>query len=94
MYVFFNRTNIFCDKYDSSQQTYCKRLRVLCPEHTKEPKVIQFEPCIKLSMCTVVETRFVDGIYIISLPFSPPPLLSASQIGPKDIQFIACAKLS
>ena len=34
-----SRTNIFCDKYDSSQQTYCKRLRVLCPEHTKEPKV-------------------------------------------------------
>ena len=32
-------TNIFCDKYDSSQKTYCKRLRVLCPEHTKEPKV-------------------------------------------------------
>ena len=34
-----HRTNIFCDKYDSSQKTYCKRLRVLCPEHTKEPKV-------------------------------------------------------
>ncbi len=33
------RTNIFCDKFDSSQKTYCKRLRVLCPEHTKEPKV-------------------------------------------------------
>jgi len=34
------RTNIFCDKYDPIQNTYCKRLRVLCPEHTKEPKVI------------------------------------------------------
>jgi len=34
------RTNIFCDKYDPVQNTYCKRLRVLCPEHTKEPKVV------------------------------------------------------
>ena len=34
------RTNIFCDKFDATQQTYCKRLRVLCPEHTKEPKVL------------------------------------------------------
>ena len=32
-------TNIFCDKYDAVQKTYCKRLRVLCPYHTKEPKV-------------------------------------------------------
>ena len=41
--VFFpspTRTNIFCDKYDAAEQTYCKRLRVLCPEHTKEPKVL------------------------------------------------------
>ena len=36
---FVYSTNIFCDKYDSSQKTYCKRLKVLCPEHTKEPKV-------------------------------------------------------
>ena len=42
-YAFFlsllHSINIFCDKYDSSQGTYCKRLKVLCPEHTKEPKV-------------------------------------------------------
>ncbi|XP_003387467.1 PREDICTED: CXXC-type zinc finger protein 1-like isoform X1 [Amphimedon queenslandica] len=37
--------NIFCDKYDSSQGTYCKRLKVLCPEHTKEPKVAPHEIC-------------------------------------------------
>ena len=37
--TFHRSTNIFCDKYDASQKTYCKRLRVLCPEHTKEPKV-------------------------------------------------------
>ena len=31
--------NLFCDYYNSQQKIYCKRLRVLCPEHTKEPKV-------------------------------------------------------
>ncbi|XP_028398444.1 CXXC-type zinc finger protein 1-like isoform X2 [Dendronephthya gigantea] len=37
--------NLFCDFYNSQQKTYCKRLRVLCPEHTKEPKVSQREVC-------------------------------------------------
>ena len=37
------RTDIFCDKYDPIQNTYCKRLRVLCPEHTREPKVVMSE---------------------------------------------------
>ena len=36
--TFFFR-NLFCDYYNSQQKIYCKRLRVLCPEHTKEPKV-------------------------------------------------------
>ncbi|KAJ8301982.1 hypothetical protein KUTeg_020969 [Tegillarca granosa] len=31
--------SMFCDYYNSQQKTYCKRLKVLCPEHTKEPKV-------------------------------------------------------
>lgn len=38
-------TSIFCDKYDPVQQSYCKRLRVLCPEHTKEPKISPNEVC-------------------------------------------------
>lgn len=38
-------TNIFCDYYNSQQRTYCKRLRVLCPEHCKEPKVADNEVC-------------------------------------------------
>ncbi|CAB4019848.1 CXXC-type zinc finger 1-like [Paramuricea clavata] len=37
--------NLFCDFYNSQQKTYCKRLRVLCPEHTKEPKVSPHEVC-------------------------------------------------
>ncbi|XP_026814489.1 CXXC-type zinc finger protein 1-like [Rhopalosiphum maidis] len=32
--------NMFCDFYNSSQRTYCKRLRVLCPEHFKDSTVI------------------------------------------------------
>ena len=31
--------NIFCDKYHAATGTYCKRLKVLCPEHFKQPKV-------------------------------------------------------
>jgi COMPASS component SPP1 len=31
--------NMFCDYYNPSSRTYCKRLRVLCPEHSKDPKV-------------------------------------------------------
>ena len=30
---------MFCDYYNIQQKVYCKRLKVLCPEHTKEPKV-------------------------------------------------------
>ncbi|VVC28678.1 Zinc finger, PHD-type,Zinc finger, FYVE/PHD-type,CpG binding protein, C-terminal,Zinc finger [Cinara cedri] len=32
--------NMFCDFYSPSQGTYCKRLRVLCPEHFKDSTVI------------------------------------------------------
>ncbi|XP_064606239.1 CXXC-type zinc finger protein 1-like [Liolophura sinensis] len=38
-------TSMFCDYYNAQQKTYCKRLKVLCPEHSKEPKVGQDEVC-------------------------------------------------
>ncbi|KAK3103295.1 hypothetical protein FSP39_018289, partial [Pinctada imbricata] len=38
-------TSMFCDYYNSQQKVYCKRLKVLCPEHTKEPKVGADEVC-------------------------------------------------
>jgi len=38
--------NMFCDYYNPSSRTYCKRLRVLCPEHSKDPKVSDTEVCI------------------------------------------------
>uniref|UniRef100_A0A2R5LHS3 CXXC-type zinc finger protein 1 n=1 Tax=Ornithodoros turicata TaxID=34597 RepID=A0A2R5LHS3_9ACAR len=37
--------NVFCDFYNPHQKTYCKRLRILCPEHSKEPKVADDEVC-------------------------------------------------
>lgn len=37
--------NVFCDFYNPHQKTYCKRLRILCPEHSKEPKVSDDEVC-------------------------------------------------
>ncbi|KAK7595122.1 hypothetical protein V9T40_001555 [Parthenolecanium corni] len=37
--------NMFCDFYNPTNQTYCKRLRVLCPEHYKEPKISDDEVC-------------------------------------------------
>ena len=48
------RTDIFCDKYDPVQNTYCKRLRVLCPEHTREAKVTITSVC----ECPKVVFRF------------------------------------
>lgn len=35
--------NMFCDAYNPSNRTYCKRLRVMCPEHTKESKISNTE---------------------------------------------------
>lgn len=37
--------NMFCDYYNPANRTYCKRLRVLCPEHCKDPKVGDTEVC-------------------------------------------------
>ena len=60
---YLHSINIFCDKYDSSQGTYCKRLKVLCPEHTKEPKVrsklvfILYRSLISLSLSLSLSPR-------------------------------------
>uniref|UniRef100_A0A1B6IKC3 CXXC-type zinc finger protein 1 n=1 Tax=Homalodisca liturata TaxID=320908 RepID=A0A1B6IKC3_9HEMI len=37
--------NMFCDFFNPANRTYCKRLRVLCPEHCKDPKVSSTEVC-------------------------------------------------
>ncbi|XP_068388711.1 CXXC-type zinc finger protein 1-like [Eschrichtius robustus] len=38
-------TRLFCDVYDPQSKSYCKRLQVLCPEHSKDPKVPDGEVC-------------------------------------------------
>lgn len=35
----FRATRLFCDVYNPQSKTYCKRLQVLCPEHSRDPKV-------------------------------------------------------
>lgn len=38
-------TRLFCDVYNPQSKTYCKRLQVLCPEHSRDPKVrLPFNP--------------------------------------------------
>jgi len=36
---------MFCDYYNPQTETYCKRLRVICPEHTKDHKLSDTEVC-------------------------------------------------
>lgn len=36
---------LFCDHYDPKEQTYCKRLNVLCPEHKPDPKFLDEDVC-------------------------------------------------
>ncbi|RWS25121.1 CXXC-type zinc finger protein 1-like protein [Leptotrombidium deliense] len=36
---------VFCDTFNVHQKTYCKRLKVLCPEHSKDPKIGDDEVC-------------------------------------------------
>ncbi|XP_053434983.1 CXXC-type zinc finger protein 1-like [Nycticebus coucang] len=38
-------TRLFCDAYDPQSKRYCKRLQVLCPEHSRDPKVPKDEVC-------------------------------------------------
>lgn len=43
--IYKSAGNLFCDNYNAQQKIYCKRLRVLCPEHTKEPKISATDVC-------------------------------------------------
>ncbi|XP_024148367.1 CXXC-type zinc finger protein 1a [Oryzias melastigma] len=38
-------TRLFCDVYNPQSKTYCKRLQVLCPEHSRDPKIPADEVC-------------------------------------------------
>ncbi|XP_048584367.1 CXXC-type zinc finger protein 1 isoform X2 [Nematostella vectensis] len=55
---------LFCDYFNAQQGIYCKRLRVLCPEHTKEPKIPQTAVC----GCPLVTNVFEETDKICSAP--------------------------
>lgn len=48
-------TRLFCDVYNPQSKTYCKRLQVLCPEHSRDPKVPVDEVCGCPLVCNVFE---------------------------------------
>nr|CAB3235001.1 ZF(CXXC)-2 CXXC-type zinc finger protein 1 [Phallusia mammillata] len=59
---------LFCDVYNDQQQTYCKRLQVLCPEHTKEPKVTEDEVCGCPLICDIYKSKPTKPAHFCRLP--------------------------
>lgn len=49
--------SMFCDYFNPQQKTYCKRLKVLCPEHTKERKIGNDEVCGCPTISNVFEEK-------------------------------------
>nr|KAG5700836.1 hypothetical protein BaRGS_024222 [Batillaria attramentaria] len=49
--------SMFCDYFNPQQKTYCKRLKVLCPEHTKERKIGPDEVCGSPLVTNVFEEK-------------------------------------
>lgn len=37
--------SMFCDYFNAASNTYCKRLKVLCPEHSKDAKIGDLDVC-------------------------------------------------
>jgi len=63
------RTNIdgqsfFCDAFNKESNTYCKRLRVICPEHFKDKKVEPHEIC----GCPLTKDLFVETSSLCKAP--------------------------
>lgn len=56
---------MFCDFYNPSQHTYCKRLRVLCPEHFKDLTVIS-ESEVNLYSLNTFGFKYIFIIFLIS----------------------------
>ncbi|XP_059169731.1 CXXC-type zinc finger protein 1-like [Physella acuta] len=56
--------SMFCDFYNPQQKMYCKRLKVLCPEHTKEPKVSPDAIC----GCPIATDLFSEGENLCRAP--------------------------
>lgn len=55
---------LFCDFYNERTQTYCKRLKVICPEHTKERRAENNEVC----GAPLPETLLTDSDVLCKVP--------------------------
>jgi len=56
--------SMFCDFYNPQQKMYCKRLKILCPEHTKEPKINPDAVC----GCPIAHDIFTEGSQLCRTP--------------------------
>lgn len=65
--VSLRATRLFCDVYNPQSKTYCKRLQVLCPEHSRDPKV-----------CLCLQKTTYDSIKAL-IRCSFPPFLKLNE---------------
>lgn len=73
-------TRLFCDVYNPQSKTYCKRLQVLCPEHSRDPKVRFFlKPLHPVLPCFTSHTHsffsFLLSSFSFPVSFRSHPLL-------------------
>ena len=82
-------TSMFCDFYNPQQKTYCKRLKVLCPEHTKEPRVSR-----KLCLGMFFSFTSLSGLFHLyetgklHRPQENSPVTNTSRWGPCRAQLL------
>jgi COMPASS component SPP1 len=54
---------IFCDYFNTQTKMYCKRLKVMCPEHEKERKVMS-DTVTKFHLCNVFNLSLTYSMQI------------------------------
>lgn len=69
-------TRLFCDVYNPQSKTYCKRLQVLCPEHSRDPEVPADEVC----GCPLVRDVFSSRVTSASCPNASVPALLLGEV--------------
>lgn len=73
-------TRLFCDVYNPQSKTYCKRLQVLCPEHSRDPKVSEPHE----SQCQVEEVLVSDDLVLGGVTV---PLERAAHLHPTQYHY-------
>lgn len=62
---YFLSRSLFCDTYMVQQGTYCKRLKVICPEHYKERKVGRIRTILERMCFLSTATKCIDSTVIL-----------------------------